>query len=174
MNWTSALWPFCLFACATQPPAPVNAAPESAPAMTPAELTAPAKHLELGELTLNQDQKPGLILHGDGTVVSPDRGVLGQLGQDGRFLARDGRVLAELTQDGEILDASGNYLPVLIEGSRVKLLKDNRVIELREDGTLHGVNPGAPVVTIRGLTSSTRRAALFLLVLSAYPVRSGS
>jgi hypothetical protein len=174
MNWTSALWPLCVFACSAQPPAPVNAAPQSAPTMTPAELTAPARHLELGELMLNQGQTPGLILHGDGTVESPDRGVLGQLGQDGRFLAPDGRVLAELTQDGEILDANGNYLPVLIEGSRVKLLKDNRVIELREDGTLHGANPSAPVVTIRGLTSSTRRAALFLLVLSAYPVRSGS
>ena len=142
--------------------------------MSPEELTAPAKHLELGELTLNQNQTPGLVLHADGTVEGPGGTVLGQLGRDGRFLGRDGRVLAELTEEGEILDASGNYLPVLIDGTRVKLLKENRVIELREDGTLEGANATAPLVTIQGVTPSTRRAALFLLVLSAYPVRSGS
>ena len=142
--------------------------------MTAEELTAPAKHLEVGELTLDQNQKPGLVLHADGTVEGPDGAVLGELGRDGRFVADDGRLLAELTTDGEILDATGNYLPVVIEGTRVKLLKENRVIELRDDGTLAGANPAAPVVTIRGLTARTRRAALFLLVLSAYPVRSGS
>jgi hypothetical protein len=144
------------------------------PFVTPDELTAAPARLALAELTLNQDQKPGLLLRADGTVEMPDGRVLGRLGRDGRFTDREGRLLAELTDEGEIIDAKGDYLPVTIEGARVKLLKENRVIELRDDGTLVGTNPGAPSVTISGLTPETRRAALFLLVLSAFPVRSGS
>ena len=45
-------------------------------------------------------------------------------------------------------------------------------VTLRDDGTLEGTSPQGPVVTIRGATAKTRRTALFLLVLSAYPVRS--
>jgi hypothetical protein len=176
MNRTSAFWVLgtCLLACSARKPVPANVPPQAAPAITPEELTGPARHVELGELTLNQNQKPGLVLHADGTVEGPAGTVLGQLGRDGRFVGRDGRLLAELTVDGEILDANGDYLPVVIDGSAVKLLKDNRVIQLREDGTLSGINSNAPVVTIAGVTPRTRRAALFLLVLSAYPVRSGS
>jgi hypothetical protein len=163
-------------ACSAPPPkaAATPAATNAAPVVTPEELTAPVRHLELGELTLNRNAEPGLVLHADGTVEAPGGGPLGQLGQDGRFLERGGRVVAELTADGEILDANGEYLPVVIEGARVKLLKENRVIELTDEGTLVGANPGGPVVTITGVTPKTRRTALFLLVLSAYPARSGS
>lgn len=179
MNRT-ALLGLAALACSASPRAPD--APPAAPApsaaatpfVTPEELTAAPARLELAELTLNQNREPGLFLRADGTVEVPGGRVLGRLGKDGRFLDRDGRLLAELTDDGEILDGKGDYLPVTIEGAKVKLLKENREIELRDDGTLVGANPSAPAVTIVGLTPKTRRAALFLLVLSAYPVRSGS
>jgi hypothetical protein len=165
----------CLAACSGAARTPTaSGSPMAAPSVTPEQLTAAPPLLELAELTLNQDRKPGLVLRADGTVQVPDGRVLGRLGRDGRFLDRKGELLAELTAEGEIVDAKGDYLPVVIDGTSVKLLKENRVIELRSDGTLAGANPAAPVVTISGLTPKTRRTALFLLVLSAYPVRSGS
>jgi hypothetical protein len=177
MNWIVFAPLAALGACSGAAPTPPPAAapsPLAAPAVTPEELTRAPARLELAELTLNQNRVPGLVLHADGTVEVPDGRVLGRLGRDGRFSDREGRLLAELTADGEIVDGKGDYLPVVIDGAKVKLLKDNRVIELRDDGTLVGANPAGPVVTISGLTPGTRRTALFLLVLSAYPIRSGS
>jgi hypothetical protein len=184
MTRIASLGLVALAACSGSPRTSPNAPPTSSttataaasavPFVTPEELTAAPARLELAELTLNQNQKPGLLLRADGTVSLPDGRVLGRLGKDGRFTDREGRLLAELTDDGEVVDAKGDYLPVTIQGSQVKLLTENRVIELRGDGTLQGTNPSAPTVTISGLTPKARRAALFLLVLSAYPVRSGS
>jgi len=148
---------------------------QSAPSVTPEELTAAPGHLELEPLTLSQNGRPELTLRADGRVERSDGRVLGTLGRDGRFLDPRGQLLAELTSEGEILDGAGEYLPVTIdrEGA-AKLLKENRRIELHDDGSLAGANPSGPVVTVAGVTARTRRTAMFLLVLSAYPVRPRS
>ena len=178
MRWSIGVLALFAGACAAAPPAgtaeaPARAAPD-VPSVTADELTR-VDQLTLGDLTLTQNGAPGLVLARNGTVTAADRRVLGTLGSDGRFLDPRGALLAELTADGEVVTGSGEYLPVAIDGSgTIRLLKENRVIRLNADGTLEGVNPGAPVVTVKGLTPATSRTALFLLVLSAYPVRPGS
>jgi hypothetical protein len=166
--------------CASSRPpvhgAAAGAHPRSAaPPVTAEELTAPQGHLVLRQLTLKQNGQPGLILEEDGTVRAPnEQGSLGKLQRDGRFVDARGKVLAQLTADGEILDASGEFLPVTIDASgTVKLLTENRVVRLLDDGTLDGASPGV-TVTIEGATPETRRTAMFLLVLSGYRVRSCS
>jgi hypothetical protein len=173
MRWTTVVLPFFVQSCAATPAPP--APPEApAPHVTAEELTREVT-LTLGDLTLTQNGAPGLVLARNGTVSAPDRRVLGTLGADGRFLDSRGELLAELTSEGEVVTGSGDYLPVSIDGAgTIRLLKENRVIRLRADGTLEGANPEAPVVTVKGLTPATARTALFLLVLSAYPVRPGS
>jgi hypothetical protein len=147
---------------------------EAAPSVTPEELTKARGHVAVGSLVLQQDGKPGLILRPDGNVELPgERRVLGKLSSDGRFVDARGELLARLTEEGEVVLKDDEYLPVtLAENGELRLLKENRTIVLRADGTLEGVNPNAPVVTIQGVTPRTQRTALFLLVLSAYPVRS--
>jgi hypothetical protein len=178
MGWRTVVLPLFAGACAATPPAstaeaPARSAPE-VPSVTADELTR-VEALTLGDLTLTQNGAPGLVLARDGTVSLPDQRVLGKLGSDGRFLDPRGALLAELTADGEIITGRGEYLPVTIDrAGTIRLLKENRSIRLNADGTLEGANPGAPVVTVKGLTPATSRAALFLLVLSAYPVRPGS
>jgi hypothetical protein len=164
-------------ACAGPPAAPAAGEARSvpdAPAVTADELTR-GDQLTLGDLTLTQNGAPGLVLDQSGTVTAPGQRVLGTLGPDGRFLDPRGQLLAELTAEGEVVTGSGEYLPVSIDGAgTIRLLKENRVIRLNPDGTLQGTNPDAPAVVVKGLTPATARAALFLLVLSAYPVRPGS
>lgn len=113
------------------------------------------------------------MLRKDGSVYElPAEKELGKLGVDGRFVSPDGKTLAELTADGEIVTGKGDYLPVTIDSSgAVRLLKENRVIRVKDDGALDGANPGGPAVRFDGVTPKTRRAAMFLLVLASYPVR---
>lgn len=176
----TALAALLAFGCArsapdARPPSGADGRAFAAPTVTPEELTAPPGHLELAPLTLSQNGKPELELRADGRVVRGDGRTLGTLGRDGRFLDARGELLAEFTQEGEILDRNGEYLPVTIDADgAAKLLKENRRIELYDDGSLHGANPQGPVVQVAGLTARTRRAAMFLLVLSAYPVRPRS
>jgi hypothetical protein len=164
--------------CSSGAPAPAQSAPlakaEAAPSVTPEELTMAPGHVALGSLVLEQDGKPGLILRPNGSVELPgQRRVLGKLGTDGRFVDAQGVLLARLTDEGEVVLKDDEYLPVtLSKNGELRLLKENRTIVLNSDGTLAGVNPKAPVVTIQGVTPRTQRTALFLLVLSAYPVRS--
>lgn len=164
-----------LAGCASRAPASATPVATAAPTVTPEELTAAPGHVELAALTLNQNGAPGLVLRADGTVERPDGRVLGTLGRDGRFLDANGKLLAEFTPDGEIVDGQGEFLPVTIDSTgTANLLKENRRIALLEDGSIEGTNPNGPVVTVQGVTPRTRRTAMFLLVLSAYPVRPGS
>jgi hypothetical protein len=178
MDRSLVVLPFLVGACTATPAATprVEAAPRTqpeVPSVTAEELTR-ADELTLGDLTLTQNGAPGLVLARNGTVTADQR-VLGTLGSDGRFIDPRGRLLAELTHEGEVVTGNGDYLPVSIDDAgTIRLLKENRVIRLKPDGTLEGVNPQAPAVTVKGVTPATTRAALFLLVLSAYPVRPGS
>jgi hypothetical protein len=131
-------------------------------------------HLALGELMLEQNGNPGLQLRSNGVVQLPREGkVLGRLNGDGRFTNPRGELLARLTEDGEVVLPDDEYLPVTISGEgALKLLKEGRTIQLRDDGAVEGTSPGAPVVTVRGVTPGTRRTALFLLVLASYPLRA--
>lgn len=169
---------FLLASCARHsPPAATSQSLDSLrqrqPAPTAQELTRAPGHLEIGAVRLSQNGKPQLIMRADGTVEMPnEQRVAGKLEHNGHFVDSQGKLIVELTEEGEVVLANGDYLPVTIdrEGG-VHLLKEGRVVRLRADGTLEGANPAGPVVTIEGAKPNTRRAAMFLLVLAAFPVR---
>jgi hypothetical protein len=154
---------------------PASSTPENgAPRVTAEELTAPQGHLELGALVLERDGKPALVLAPDGALqdVSEKR-ALGTLGRDGRFVDPAGKLVAQLTPDGEVELPNGDVLPVTLgSDGTVNMLKEGRKVRLKDDGSLEGANPDGPVIKLSGFKPETRRTAMFLLVLAAFPVQS--
>lgn len=155
-------------------PTPTAPGPDTSPApmVTPEELTAAPGHLDLAEIKLLKDGKPALVLHPDGTLDLPVEGrIAGRIERDGRFLDPRGELIATFTPEGEIVLGEDHYLPVTIdEQGQVKLLKEDRTIRLLPDGTLEGVNPNGPAITVEGADDATRRTAMFMLVLASYQV----
>jgi hypothetical protein len=146
-----------------------------APQTTAEDLTAPEGELRFAAIRLFNAGEVGLVLAVDGTVVVPGRGLAGRLERDGRFVDASDRTLIELTPKGEFVLPNGDYLPVTMDrDGAVHLLKEARVVRLHDDGSLEGTNPSGPAVRVEGATPSTRRTAMFLLVLVSYPMLSRS
>lgn len=157
--------------CSRKSAAPSSAANDEAPKVSAEELTAPSGHLALGNVALEENGKPALVLASDGTLEDKrENRILGKLSSDGRFVDDSGKLRATLTAAGEVELPGGDFLPVTIgnDGS-VNLLKEQRTLRLQKDGSLSGANPDGPVVKLTGVTEKTRRAAMFVLVLAAFP-----
>ena len=152
-----------------------SSAPEnSAPRVTAEELTAPESLLTVGALVLERDGKPALELKQDGALDDvAEKRLLGKLAPDGSFADPTGKVVARLAADGEVELSNGDFLPATIDrDGTVNMLKEGRKVRVRDDGTLEGANPGGPVIKFTGITRDTRRTAMFLLVLAAFPVQT--
>ena len=149
------------------------AAASAAPITTPEELTAPEGHLTLADVTLARDGKPAVSLSRDGSVMDlAKKQELGKLHRDGRFVDSRGQLVAQLTQEGEVTLPNGDFLPVTIAADgAVKLLKEGRELTIDGDGGVAGANPSGPAVSFSKLDAPARRAAMFLLVLVAFPTR---
>ncbi|MBX3184867.1 MAG: hypothetical protein KIT72_16220 [Polyangiaceae bacterium] len=160
------LVPSLLLACAGSPPPPANTA---APEVTAEELTGKPGHLTLGQLSMTHGDKT-ITLHPDGRVGLMGGAELGTLERSGRFVNASGEVLAELTEEGEIMTGEDDYLPLrLNQDGELHVLDRDQRLHILEDGRL---SDPSMEVTFTGVTPETRRAAMFLLVMAAYPISS--
>jgi hypothetical protein len=139
--------------------------------MTAEDLTAAEGDLKFGALRLIKDGELGIELGMDGSIDVPGRGVVGRLEHDGRFVDTHDKTRLSLTPAGELVLPNGEYLPVTLDkDGAVHLLKESRVVRLKDDGALDGANPSGPTVRVEGAAPPTRRTAMFLLVLASYPI----
>ena len=152
---------------ASEEPATVT----SPPASSETKADDADNHLVLGTISLGNERGAGLVLHPDGRVEVPkENREVGVLHRDGRLLRPDGTVVARMTPEGEVWTGSGQRLPLQVtEDGKVQLDQSGPTLSIGADGVVTGGNPNAPKITIEGVTDQTRRTALFLLVLAAFP-----
>lgn len=151
--------------------APLNEAPPAAGAeAAPAPSTSAM--LVIAPLRLHNASGEELVLSAAGQLEVPSRKhAVGTLQPDGRLVNGSGEALAWLTADGDVFIA-GKKLPMRLDPSGKLLLEGgSQVLSFNAAGELEGGRPEAPAVKVEGLTDDTRRTAMFLLVLAAFPRR---
>lgn len=163
---------------AASAPAPVAASAEKAGGGAPAvdagggAQQGAAAHLVIAPLKLVNANGEAVVLDAEGKLTKGDGTLVGVLGRDGRLVGADGQVKAQLTADGDVLVAGGRRLPLhLDESGALQVERGNERLEFDHQGLLKGGNPNAPKVRVEGFSEASRRTAMFLLVLAAFPTR---
>jgi hypothetical protein len=126
----------------------------------------------LGALKLTNERGNGLVLAADGAVPKvPGGEPVGTLRSDGQFVLTSGRLGPKLEPDGHVVAANGQRFPVKIAEDGAVLAPNAEPVRFDDSGRLVGGNPDAPKTEVTGITPALRKAAAFLLILAAFPVR---
>lgn len=150
-------------AAEAEPPAPKAAQPS---------LAAAAAELPLAPMRLITASGETLTLGAEGRVDALSKGKSRQVGwlkPDGVLLRPDGSLLVRLTPEGKILRAGGSELPVILAQDGTAEAPGQKLF-FNDDNILEGGSPGAPEVRVEGGEKISRRTAMFLLILAAFPV----
>lgn len=127
--------------------------------------------LQLAELRFTDTGGDTLLVHDDGRIESDGR-VVGTVRSDGTLIGPDGGVALTLHEDGTITSGDGQTMPVTVDAEGTLRSDTDQELRFADDGTIVGSSAQAPTVTVSGLTSATRRTAMFILAGLLLPVRA--
>ncbi len=162
----------CIAAGCTPSPTPTAPGPPRPPTPTapgpprtraPNPRATPALTLSKVEF-LDSGGDVGFVLEADGRLVHTDK-LVGQIFADGRFVDPNQRVRATLKTDGTVVGKTGLPLGKL-DATGAFQDKDRRVW-FSAEGSLVSTKPEV-MIKARGLTPTSRRAAMFALIVISY------
>lgn len=146
-----------------EPTTPAGGASVTAP------VAAGGATLELGELKLvDVGKNKALLIHANGEIeYEGNTGV--KVTTNGTIMNDKGEIGFTLLADGSIKGPDGKVIDVTLSPEGV-IKSGDKMISIKDDGTLEGANPEAPQMKIEGATTpGLKRTAMFVLVALTTP-----